>query len=618
VLRKVLFMARSRFRLAVGAAVLGVALLATACGGSSAGGTPQQGGVATWAEAAGAPPNWIFPFIDPSHNEVNNTYQFQYLMYRPLYWVGVGDQPSKLNTDLSLAQPPVYTGDKVVINLKNYSWSNGEKVSPTDVEFFLNLLMAEKSKFAWYVAGEFPDNVKSVQATGPSQVTLTLDGSYSSDWFTGNQLFQLTPFPQAWDKTSDSAAAGSGGCAGDESKCAAVYDYLLAKNKDVSGYATDPVWSVVDGPWRLKSYTAEGAADFVPNPKYSGPDKPKLDGFNEVPFTTQEAMYNAELAGNQVNVGQVPQNNLPKRDPKSSSLVPATSPLGKNYTLTPMYVWGWAYALLNYANPTIGPAVRQQYVREALQETVDQVTDAAVAWRGYAVPTSGPVPTAPATQYVAPNQHDNNGLGPYPFNIGNAKKLLTSHGWTAQNGVMTCTDPGTGNNQCGNGVGAGTKLSLTIGFNSANTPLSEQVQQWKSDASQAGIELNLSGQGFNSLVTSVSTCPTNSSTCDWQIADWGYYTYSAVPAGNLFFLNGSAANYGSYRDQQMSQLVNATLRDAAQRTFNSYESYAAQQLPGAINVPDPYKVYAVSSNLQGVAPLNPTARFTPENWYFTK
>ena len=611
-------MARSRFRLALGAAALGVALLATACGGSSAGGTPQQGGVATWAEAPTASPDWIFPFIDPSHNEVNNTYQFQYLMYRPLYWIGNGDQPSQLNTDLSLAQTPVYTGNQVVINLKNYTWSNGEKLTPADVEFFLNMLFAEKKKFAWYVPGEFPDNVKSVQTTGPSQVTMTLDGTYSPDWFTGDQLFEITPMPQAWDKTSDGAAAGSGGCATDQSKCDAVYNYLLNKNKDVSAYATDPIWSVVDGPWKLKSYTTDGAADFVPNPKYSGPDKPKLDGFNEIPFTTPTAMYNAELAGKQINVGQVPQTNLPKRDPNSSSLVPATNPFGDSYTLTPMYVWGWAYSQLNYANPSTGPAVQQQYVREALQETVDQLTDSAVAWRGYAVPTSGPVPTEPSTQYVPAIQHTNNGEGPYAFNIGNAKKLLTSHGWTEQNGVMTCTDAGTGANQCGSGVQAGTKLSLTLDYSNANTSLSEQAQQWKSDASQAGIQINLSGQQFNSLISNVTTCPTNASTCDWQIADWGYYTYTAVPAGNLFFINGSAANYGSYRDPQMSGLVNATLHSAAQSTFDSYETYAAQQLPAAINMPNPYKVFAVSSNLHGVAPLNPTARITPETWYFTK
>ncbi|HEX4225305.1 MAG TPA: hypothetical protein VHZ97_23280, partial [Pseudonocardiaceae bacterium] len=113
-------------------------------------------------------------------------------------------------------------------------------------------------------------------------------------------------------------------------------------------------------------------------------------------------------------------------------------------------------------------------------------------------------------------------------------------------------------------------------------------------------------------------CPTDSATCGWQIGDWGYYTYNAVPAGNLFFLPNSEANYGSYRDPKMNQLVNATLHDSAPSTFSAYESYAAEQLPATINVPDPYKVYAVSSNLHGVTPLSPNTRITPESWYFTK
>jgi peptide/nickel transport system substrate-binding protein len=595
-----------------------LAVLATACGaGSSSSGTPQAGGVATWAEAPGASPDWIFPFVDPSHNEVNNTYQFQQLMYRPLYWLGNGGQPS-VNDSLSLAAEPTYTGDKAVINLKNYAWSDGEHLSPTNVVFFMNMLKAEKNNFAWYVPGEFPDNVTSVQVTGPMQVTFTLDNTYSSTWFTGNQLFQVTPFPLAWDKTSDSAAPGSGGCSTDQAKCAAVYNYLLAKNKDAANYATDPLWQVVDGPWKLKSYTTDGAADFVPNKTYSGPDKPRLDGFNELPFTSSEALYNAQLAGSGINVGQVPTSNLPKRDPNSASLVPATSALSKHYTLAPMYVWGWSYAIINYANPTIGTSLKQLYVRQALQETVDQVTDSAVAWRGYAVPTSGPVPTAPNTPFVSANQHANGGQGLYPFNLGKAKSTLTSHGWTEQSGVMTCTDPGTAAKQCGAGVAAGTKLNLTVEYNSGVTSATEQVQQWKSDASTIGIGLTLNGQPFNTVVGATTSCPQTPSACGWQVGYFGYYTYGAVPAGNLFFLPDSAANYSSYNDPKMNQLVNATLHDSSTSTFAAYESYAAQQLPGAINLPDPYKVYAISTNMGGVTPINPQGRITPENWYFTK
>src|SRR5581483_1291445 len=108
------------------------------------------------------------------------------------------------------------------------------------------------------------------------------------------------------------------------------------------------------------------------------------------------------------------------------------------------------------------------------------------------------------------------------------------------------------------------------------------------------------------------------STCGWQIGYWGDYVYSGVPVGNAFFLPDSAANYSDYVDPIMSALVDATLRDDSVSAFHSYETYAAQQLPGAINMPNPYKVYAISTNLGGVTPISSQGRILPENWYFTK
>ncbi|HEV3356806.1 MAG TPA: ABC transporter substrate-binding protein [Pseudonocardiaceae bacterium] len=611
-------MARTRLGLALGAAVLGVAALVTACGGgSSSGGTPQQGGVVNWAELPGESPTWIFPFIDPPDNSGANVAQFEYLMYRPLYWQASATSPD-VDFNLSLADKPTYTGNKIVVNLKDYSWSNGEKLTPTDVLFFMNMLFAEKNNFSQYVPGEFPDNVTAVSQTGPSQVTFTLNGTYSADWFTGNQLFQITPMPEAWDKTTDSASAGSGGCASDQSKCAAVYNYLIAKNKNVSTYASDPLWQVVDGPWQLKSFTSEGAADFVPNQKYSGPNKPKLDGFNEVPFTSPEAMYNAEKDNKTIQVGEIPASNLPQRDPSNSDLTPPSNPLGAgNYNLVNDPVWGWSYGFLNYNNPTAGPALKQLYVRQALQETIDQVTDARVAWRGYAVPATGPVPNLPASEYLGSEQKLNNGQGPYQFNLNKAKSTLTGHGWTEQGGVMTCTNAGTGNNQCGAGVTAGTKLSLSLEYANGSTSAQEEIQQWKSDASQAGIQLNLAAQPFNTVISDLSTCPSKPTTCNWQIGYFGYETFDSVPTGDGFFLPNSVLNWGGVNDPKMTNLVNATLHDSANNTFQSYENYTADQLPASFNFADPYKVYAAAKNLSGVS-VNVLQAINPENWYFTK
>src|SRR5258705_484146 len=52
-----------------------------------------------------------------------------------------------------------------------------------------------------YVPGDFPDNVKNIQAVGSDEVQMTIIGPYSKRWFTYNELSQVTPMPLAWDTT---------------------------------------------------------------------------------------------------------------------------------------------------------------------------------------------------------------------------------------------------------------------------------------------------------------------------------------------------------------------------------------------------------------------------------
>ena len=75
--------------------------------------------------------------------------------------------------------------------------------------------------------------------------------------------------PAAWDVTSAGATAGSGGCATDTAadkwaKCTAVYNFLAAQAKNAKTYATNPIWGVVDGPWKLSSFSTAGAG---PSPR---------------------------------------------------------------------------------------------------------------------------------------------------------------------------------------------------------------------------------------------------------------------------------------------------------------------------------------------------------------
>ncbi len=74
-----------------------VGLLLAACGsaGSSNGGGGGGGGGSQeqsiyFAEGPGANPNYIFPYMGCAYFSVSNINQFQFLMYRPLYWFGLG------------------------------------------------------------------------------------------------------------------------------------------------------------------------------------------------------------------------------------------------------------------------------------------------------------------------------------------------------------------------------------------------------------------------------------------------------------------------------------------------------------------------------------------------
>ncbi len=79
----------------------------------------------------------------------------------------------------------------------------------------------------------------------------------------------------------------------------------------ISTYGTSPLWGVVDGPWKVSAFNADGQVTFVPNSSYSGPVKPTLKSFTELPYTTDTAEFN-QLVGGNVDVGYVPTQDIQK------------------------------------------------------------------------------------------------------------------------------------------------------------------------------------------------------------------------------------------------------------------------------------------------------------------
>jgi peptide/nickel transport system substrate-binding protein len=609
------------------AAVAASALVAAGCGGSGTpssggGGTRITGGTATIALPAGITQSWIWPFYAITNSSVYTDNWFQYQMYRPLYMFGANDLTTvTINYPLSPAEPPVYSngGKTVTVTMKGWKWSDGSTVDAKSLIFFVNMAEAEKKNWYAYVPGLLPDNIVSYKATGPDQVTFQLNKGYSGLWYTYNQLAEINPMPLAWDVTSLGAKAGSGGCTADSAadgwaKCKAVYAFLNAQAKQATSYATSPLWQVVDGPFKLSAYSSDGHVTMVANKAYSGSPKPTLAAIKFVPFTADSTLYTALRTG-QVDAGNVPAQDLPQKPPNAA--VPASNPLGSGYNLQPFWSYGIQYAQPNFNNPQVGYLVRQLYIRQALQYAMDQPGIDKAIWRGYAVPTSGAVPTVPANQFTPAIQNENNGQGPYPFSLAKARALLTSHGWAMSGGVMTCQDPA----RCGAHITQGEQLKLTYIYATGIAAQAATWQAYKSDASQIGIDINIVGESFNTIIGQSAPCAPMGPKCNVQVFAYGGWTYDGpgfLPTGEPLFQTGAGSNSGNYSDPTMDKLINETHTTDSPAVFNQYATYAAQQLPflWAPNQ-EPYEVIAVSSKLHNVA-YNAMFTLLPEYWYFTR
>src|SRR4051794_18462766 len=150
---------------------------------ATGGGSPVRGGSAAWACHPGFPPSTIFPFTPPERIGIRNLFEFQVLMYRPLYWLG-RDGTLEVDYDLSLAEPPDWDADgrTVTITLKPWQWSNGEPVCADNVMFWVNMMVVKGPRYGSYVPGLFPDNLTSYEKIAENKVRFVFNRAYSRSW----------------------------------------------------------------------------------------------------------------------------------------------------------------------------------------------------------------------------------------------------------------------------------------------------------------------------------------------------------------------------------------------------------------------------------------------------
>jgi peptide/nickel transport system substrate-binding protein len=576
-------------------------------------GRPVRGGSASWALTPGFPPTVILPFTPASEFGIRNLFEFQLLMYRPLYWFGRDGLP-EIDYSLSIGEPPAWSDDgrTATVKIKPWRWSDGSAIDADSVMLWMHLFEANKAQHGAYTPGYFPDNLESYERVSDDTVSFTFDRAYSRNWALMNQLSLITPMPKIWDRT----AAGSADATRDVDQAQAVYEYLWEQNLDRASFETNPLWSVVSGPWKLQSYTLEGHCTLVPNELYSGPNKPYLDEFKQVPTESDEAEYAMLEAGPEgpdaIQVGFLPFDFITEATADPTRGGP--HPLSGSYTLVPQIVFGIHYFPLNQNNPTVGRIFRQLYLRQALQSLVDQDDAITSVYKGYGYPTYGPVPALPPNDLLSPNH----GTNRYPFSIERARELLESHGWDVSVTPGRCIDP----ERAGDGVVQGARLSFSFDYAQGHPALTSILEKLKADAAKVGIEISLTQRPGIEIAGQVAPCkPTAETPCTWQMSSWnGGWVYGPgfYPTGEFQFKTEAGVNWGSYSDPHADELIAKTVESDSLEDLYAYQDYVAEQVP-VIWMPNfPLRLLEVANSLGGVAPVNPYAALTPENWYYVQ
>ena len=391
-------------------------------------------------------------------------------------------------------------------------------------------------------------------------------------------------------------------------------------NKHRTLWADSPVWSIVNGPWRLKSYTEEGVVTFVPNPHYSGSDKAHLDEFRQVPTNSDDEEYELLKAGptgpESIQVGFLPPHLgfQPDNDPT----VGGPNPLGDQYYLVPDISFNIRLIALNFNNPTVaGRLINQPYLRQALQSCLDQDFAVEDIYQGYGWHQTGPVPLLPASDLVSPKLAGDKGM--WPFNPERARELLAANGWNVDVFPAVCVRPGTGPGEAGEGIPAGTELSILLRYVEGRPTLARYMAQYQVDAAKAGIELRLQEVYGSVLVAEDGPGPsTPENPRLWEMSTWnGGWVYS-YPTGENLFQSGAACNFSNYSDAHADELIAATVASDDLEALYRYQEYISDQVPVVFLPNTPWRLFEVASNLRGFGPINPYGMINPEDWYYVE
>ncbi|MGH9043829.1 MAG: ABC transporter substrate-binding protein [Acidimicrobiales bacterium] len=570
--------------------------------------TRVKGGVATYANPTGYTFNWLLPL--PNSTGLNTYDQdVEHALWRPLYFPGLGAKPV-IDEKSSLAYPPVWSNNNstVSITLKpNLKWSDGVPVTTRDIKFFFNLYSANKTRIAYYTAGQMPGNIRSIDYVSSRKFVLHLTHSFSQQWYEDNQLDIIMPLPQhVWDKEGPNGRVGNYDLTPAGAK--KVFAYLTKQSESVSTYASNPLWKVVDGPWLLTSYDPTTYRTVLTaNPKFTGPHRAHLHQIIIETFPSATAEISALRAGT-LDYGWIPIEDYKSLDGYFKS---------HGFTVSPWAPDEVMFAPLDYSSPKYGPLLKQLYIRQALQHLVNERLYMTATLFKLGQYTYGPVPNLPGSPFVSREEKTN----PDPYSVRAAHTLLKDHGWTEKNGVMTCVRSGSGAKDCGAGIAHGRTLMIPLTYATGFDELTAQVEEYKAAAASAGIDISLNPQSENAELSDDGVCPA-SPPCKWgmelaSVYFWAYGDPQVDPTGEELYASG---NYwgGGYSSPTANKLIKDTETRTGLSYIYAYENYISRQVASVWWPTEDGQISVVKKDLKGWYPQQVFSNPRWEEWYFVK
>ena len=466
-------------------------------------------------------------------------------MWIPLYETPIGNP--RIDKNLRIGEPPVYSDNNTVVTvaLKHWISSNGQPITARDVILWMNRRSAVSDRpspsvgsrsepgSGWgeSVPGLFPQNVVSYTQTGTYTVAFHLNASYHPTWYSDNELTQIWPIPTTAAEARTFLPANSTPICPNfyvpvnpetaTSGALGVAEFLNSQSQGLATDATNPLWQVVSGSFKLSPFTSDGYVKMVPNTNYSGTPQPTIGALEEFPLSSDASEFNA-LRSRDLTIGYVPPSDIHEARSVEKE---------EGYSRTPRYFFGIAVLPFNYTNPPIGPMFERLYFRRALQSLIDQPQYIKAFDVGIGTVDNGAIPTFPRDNPDATSAESKGQLN--PFESSKAVSLLNAHGWSVHpDGTTTCHDPGTAANQCGAGVKANPAASFSLLYANGSAELLREVARFQSSLkAKAGITLTINSASAPDVFSRVFTSCTFANPCSgWDIADWAPASLSPTQA----------------------------------------------------------------------------------------